>query len=116
MTDRAAIAVRHILEAIAFIREDTAAGSNVAFASDRRLRQLVERNLEIISEASRRIPDDLKSRHGNVPWRQVADMGNVLRHEYEHIELEELRLVIERDLDPLEKAVEAIGDALGEGT
>jgi uncharacterized protein with HEPN domain len=41
-----------------------------------------ERFLEIISEASRHIPDDLKERAPEVPWRRVADLGNQLRHAY----------------------------------
>jgi len=110
----ALLAVRHMLEAITYIREDTSSGTALkpGMASDRRLRQLVERNLEIISEASRRIPDDLKARHPHIPWRQVADIGNVLRHEYQKIDPEELRLVVERDLPPLERAVMAIRAAL----
>ena len=35
-------------------------------------RQLVERNLEILSEASRRLPDELKEQEAHIPWRAVA--------------------------------------------
>jgi len=50
------------------------------FAADR-FRQLgIERCLEIISEASRHIPDDAKARHPEIPWRRVADIGNRIRH------------------------------------
>ena len=52
------------------------------FAADRRVRQLVERNLEILSEASRRILDHLKAAEPGVPWREIAGIGNVLRHHY----------------------------------
>lgn len=114
MSKTALVAVRHMIEAIAYIREDTDNGTALArgIAADRRLRQLVERNLEIISEAGRRIPDDLKALHPHIPWRQVADIGNVLRHEYQRIDPEELRLVVERDLPPLEQAVLAIKSVL----
>ena len=46
---------------------------------------LVERGVEIISEASRRLSDDLKARHPEIPWPKVAGIGNVLRHDYESI-------------------------------
>ena len=42
----------------------------------------VVRCLEIISEASRRLPDDLKQRHPAIKWQQVADAGNAYRHAY----------------------------------
>jgi uncharacterized protein with HEPN domain len=56
-----AIYVRHILEAIDNIEADTAGYDFEKFRADRRTRQLVERNLEILSEASRRLPEELKA-------------------------------------------------------
>ena len=52
------------------------------FRADRRTRQLVERNLEILSEASRRLPNEYKDREVQIPWRAIAGIGNVLRHDY----------------------------------
>ncbi len=71
-----------ILQAIANIEADTAGLDFERFVADRRARQLVERNLEIISEASRRIPDRLKATEPDVPWHEIAGIGNVLRHDY----------------------------------
>jgi len=45
----------------------------------------VTRCLEIISEASRRLPDDLKARHPLIAWKQVAGAGKVYRHDYEDV-------------------------------
>jgi uncharacterized protein with HEPN domain len=45
----------------------------------------VTRCLEIISEASRRLPDDLKARHPSIPWEDIAGAGNVYRHDYEDV-------------------------------
>jgi uncharacterized protein with HEPN domain len=42
--------------------------------------------LEIISEASRRLPADLKARHPEIPWADMAGAGNVYRHEYEDVQ------------------------------
>ncbi len=44
------------------------------------------RCLEIISEASRRLPDELKARHPDIPWTDVAGAGNVYRHDYEDVQ------------------------------
>jgi uncharacterized protein with HEPN domain len=70
-----------ILQAIANIEADTAGLDFAQFVTDRRARQLVERNLEIISEASRRMPNHLKAAEPDVPWREIAGIGNVLRHD-----------------------------------
>jgi uncharacterized protein with HEPN domain len=43
----------------------------------------VTRSLEIISEASRRLSDELKARHVGIPWREMAAAGNFYRHNYE---------------------------------
>jgi uncharacterized protein with HEPN domain len=46
----------------------------------------VTRCLEIISEASRRVPDDVKARHPDIPWPEMAAAGNVYRHDYEDVQ------------------------------
>jgi uncharacterized protein with HEPN domain len=43
------------------------------------------RSFEIISEASRRLPAELKLDHPEVPWRRVSSIGSILRHVYENI-------------------------------
>ena len=53
-----------------------------AFEADWQMQWIVERGVEIISEASRHLPAELKARHPEIPWRNVAGVGNVLRHEY----------------------------------
>lgn len=45
------------------------------FLADRRTVYAVRRCLEIISEASRRLPDELKARHPDIRWRGMADAG-----------------------------------------
>jgi uncharacterized protein with HEPN domain len=45
----------------------------------------VTRCLEITSEASRRLPDELKARHPDIPWKQIAGAGNIYRHDYEEV-------------------------------
>jgi uncharacterized protein with HEPN domain len=102
----------HLLEAIANIEADIADHDYGSFRDDRRTRQLVERNLEIISEASRRLPDDLKAAETGIDWRAIAGIGNVLRHDYHHSQPVILWETCRKDLAPLKAAVERIRSLL----
>lgn len=48
----------------------------------------LERFLEIISEASRHLPDGMKDTRPEIPWPRIADLGNVIRHSYQHVDIE----------------------------
>ena len=92
-----------MVEAIDLIRDEMAGVTLDAFQPDMRKRWLIERGIEIISEASRRLPDELKARHPDIPWRKVAGIGNVLRHNYEDIAAPVMWALVRDDLPPLEK-------------
>ena len=84
-----------------------------AFRDDTRTVYAVTRCLEIISEASRRLPDEVKTRHPSIAWKDMAGAGNIYRHDYEDVAaklvwdtvqlaLPALRDVIARELAALE--------------
>ena len=62
----------------------------------------VERGVEIISEASRHLSDELKARHPNIPWGKMAGIGNILRHNYENIAAPVMWKLAREDLSALE--------------
>jgi uncharacterized protein with HEPN domain len=66
----------------------------------------VIRSLEIISEASRRLSDDLKSRHSGIPWREMAAAGNFYRHNYEDVTARRVWKTLQEDLPPLRTALD----------
>src|ERR1700733_8318984 len=90
-----------IIEAIELIQSEMADVTLDAFEADRRKRWLVERGIEIISEASRRLPSTMKTRHPEIPWPKVAGIGNVPRHEYEAVAHDVLWHVVNENLPPL---------------
>jgi uncharacterized protein with HEPN domain len=92
-----ALRLTDIIEAIDLIRTEMAGVTLEAFEPDRRKRWLVERGIEIISEASRHLSDGLKARHPEIPWPKVAGIGNVLRHEYERVAHDVLWHVVQDD-------------------
>ena len=82
------------------------------YASDRKTQRAVERCIEVISEASRHIPDEIKGRRPDIPWRNVATIGNVFRHEYHTVAARIVWDTIRLDLPALEVAVRAIATEL----
>jgi uncharacterized protein with HEPN domain len=103
--------LRHILEAIGQIEGYLAGKSFADYLADDMRRYAVERCLEIASEASRHIPPETKRRFPEIPWRGVADFGNVLRHEYEAVVDERVWQIVTSDLAPLKAAVRAMLEA-----
>jgi uncharacterized protein with HEPN domain len=76
------------------------------FRADTRTVYAVTRCLEIISEASRRLPPSLKNRHPSIPWKDIAGAGNVYRHDYEEISTAMIWNTV-KALPELQAAVEA---------
>ena len=98
----------HRLDNIERIRGWTDGLTIEAYQADTMLRDATERCLERISEASRRLSNDVKAGQPQIPWRKVADIGNVLRHEYHDVADTEVWRVIVDDLSDLLEAVRAL--------
>ena len=92
-----------IVENIDAIHSFTAGLNFAAFRSDLKTIYAVVRALEIISEASRRLPLDLLQRTHEVDWTAVAAAGNVYRHEYEAVDERLVWQTIQHDLAALRK-------------
>jgi uncharacterized protein with HEPN domain len=93
-----------IIEAIERVRQTVGDMHVDAFETDWQKQWLVERGVEIIFEASRRLPDEVKARHPEILWPKVAGIGNVLRHNYENISAPLMWKLVKEDLPELEKA------------
>ena len=99
----------HIAMADAFIAEMTYA----TFKDDNLHLYAVIRCLEIISEASRRLPDALRERHPSIQWKEMAAAGNINRHEYEDVGARAVWDTVTLHLPPLRAVVEVELAALG---
>ena len=103
-----------ILEAIIEIEDIVRGLSFDQFASDRRTRLLTERLLEIVCEASRAIPDEIKQRRLDIDWRKMVDFGNLLRHAYHMTKAEIVWDVIQSRLPQLKSFVEDLSRSSGQ--
>ncbi len=104
MSGRSPIArLTDIIEASEKIRDLLRDVSMESFEADWQKQWVVERGIEITSEASRRLPDDMKNRHPEIPWPKVAGIGNVLRHNYEHVSAAILWTLVSSELPLLER-------------
>ncbi len=72
----------------------------------------VTRCLEIISDASRRLPDALKHRHLNIAWRDIAGASNVYRHDYSMVSTGRIWETVDHHLPALRQVVEIELDRL----
>ena len=88
-------------------RQFVAGLSQEAFAADVRTFYAVTRCLEIISEAARRLPSDLRERHPDQPWRAIMGAGNVYRHNYDNVAEEFVWRTVQQSLEPLLAVIEA---------
>jgi uncharacterized protein with HEPN domain len=71
-----------ILEAIAEIDGMLAGFRLEQFTADKMRRMAAERYLEVVCEAARKLPDNIKQAERDIDWRKMNDFGNRLRHAY----------------------------------
>jgi uncharacterized protein with HEPN domain len=114
MERKAGHTIHDILETIERVQWKTRGKTFAEFESDWELRFIVQRAIEIISEATRRLPEGLKATSPEIDWRSIAGIGSVLRHEYHTISDKVIRDVVQADLPLLKTPIQAIATGLKE--
>jgi uncharacterized protein with HEPN domain len=102
----------HIREAIDDIRAYAADGEP-AFRAQRMRQDAIIRKLEVIGEAVKKLSPESRARRPEIPWAQIAGMRDRLTHAYFGVDLGLVWRVIERDLDPLSVAIDALQGEAG---
>lgn len=82
------------------------------FAADKKTVNAVIRSLEVMGEATKKIPTEIRNQHPQVPWREIAAMRDKLIHEYFGVDLEIVWATIQEDMDGLQQAVRHILNTL----
>jgi uncharacterized protein with HEPN domain len=99
-----------ILQAIERVEEVTRGKTLSEFEASWQLRWIVQRAIEIISEASRSIPHELASTQPDIPWPSVRGIGNVMRHDYDTLSDPIVWRVVVDELPKLKLAIRAMQD------
>ena len=97
-----------ISEAIQKIHSYTKGMSSESFAQDVKTLDAVVRNLEVIGEAVKKIPEKVRSKHSEVDWKKIAGLRDILIHEYFGIDAEIIWDIVQNKLPTLEKRVRQI--------
>ncbi len=79
-----------------------------AFEQSELIQTWILHHLQIIGEAARTLPNDLKQQHPEIPWPKISGMRNILVHHYFEIDEAIVWAVIERDLPDIKSAVTTI--------
>jgi uncharacterized protein with HEPN domain len=101
-------ALDDMLEAINGIQAAVHGKSLADYQRDWMLKHSVQRGIEIISEASRILPEEVKALRPEISWPKVRTIGNVLRHEYRSLEDKIIWGVVTDELPKLRAAIEAL--------
>ncbi len=100
--------LRDVLDRIAKIRRYIEGYDYESFCDDEKTSDAVIRNIEVIGEAIRHVPDDLRQKYPKIPWRQIAGMRDKLIHDYLGVDLEYVWNVASMRIDELEADIKGI--------
>jgi len=96
--------LRHILECIRRIEENTEGGYH-SFKASHTHQDAVLRNLQTLAESTQRLAEDAKEKHPAVPWRSIASFRNILVHNYLGIDLDRIWRIVQEDVPQLKAAI-----------
>lgn len=102
------IFLKHILESIVIVEKYTQSFTKAQFLKNLQLQDAVTRRLEIMGEAAKNLPSDLKNKYSNVPWKKISGMRDILIHEYFGTDLNLVWEVVKKDIPVLNREIQKL--------
>lgn len=100
--------VEDILESIGYIETYVEGMKYKHFQEDRKTMDAVVRNFEIIGEASKFIPDEMRKKHAQIDWTGIVGLRNRIAHEYFAIDPEIMWNILKEELPPLKRELQKL--------
>ena len=101
-----------IQDSIFAIEEYVDGFSEDMFYNDRKTKDAVVRNFEIIGEASRRTTEELQNQFASINWREIGDLRNKMIHEYFGVDYVVVWEIIQIDLPDLKQKIKTALDTI----
>ena len=98
----------HISECIERIESYASGLDKGAFLNSTLVQDAILRNLQVMSESTQRLSDALKESHGQIDWRKMAGLRNILVHDYLGVDAERVWNIIQKDMPALKKAIRSL--------
>ena len=90
-----------IVDSLKEVGEFTEGMNLTEFIKDKRTINAVIRSLEVMGEASKKVPEGTREKYQHIPWKRIAGMRDKLIHEYHGVDLEIVWTVVKEELPPL---------------
>jgi uncharacterized protein with HEPN domain len=97
--------LKHIVDECEYIESVLKAKSFEDFIKDETLKKAIVRSLEIIGEAAKNVPEHVKNKHGEIPWKKIIGLRDVLVHRYFGVDYANVWKIVKEDIPELKRKV-----------